>query len=46
MEIKSWLKNIGVGVIENGCGHSGLSTLKLVVSQKEINGTNCFLVCL
>ena len=45
MEIKSWLKNIGMGVIKNGCDHSGLSTLKLAVSEKGINGINWFLVC-
>ena len=35
MEIKSWLKNIGEGIVKNGCGHSGLRTLKLAVSQKK-----------
>ena len=40
MEIKSWLKNIGVGVVKNGCGHSGLKTLKLAVSQDRIIGIN------
>ena len=38
MEIKSWLKNIGVGVVKNGCGYSGLRTL--AVSQETINGIN------
>ena len=45
MEIKSWLKNIGVGRVNNGCGHSGLKTLKLALSQKGICGKNWFLVC-
>ena len=45
MEIKSWLKNTGVGMVRNGCGHSGLKTLKLAVSQEGINGINRFLVC-
>ena len=45
MEIKSWLINIGVGVVKNGCGHSGLRALKLAVSQEAINGINWFLVC-
>ena len=45
MEIKSWLKYIDVGLVKNGCGHSGLRTLKLTVSQKGINGINWFLVC-
>ena len=40
MEIKSWLKNIGVGMVKNGCGHSGPSKLKLAVSQEGINGIN------
>ena len=35
---KSWLKNIGVGVVKNRCGHSGLSTLKLFLYQEGING--------
>ena len=43
--MKSWLKNIGVDVVKNGCGHSGLRTLKLAVCQKGINGINLFLVC-
>ena len=37
MELKSWLKKIGVGVVKNGCGHSGLMALKLAVSQERIN---------
>ena len=45
IEIKSWLKNIGVGVVKNGCDHSGLRTLKLVVSQEGINGISWLLVC-
>ena len=45
MEIKSWLKKIAVGMVKNGCGHSGPSTLKLAVSQKGMNGINSFLVC-
>ena len=40
MEIKSWLKNIEVGVIKHEFGHSGLSTLKLAVSEEAINGIN------
>ena len=39
MEIKSWLKNIGVGVVKNGCGHTGL---KLAVSQRGMNRINWF----
>ena len=42
MEIKSWLKNIWVGVVKNG--HPGLKTVKLVVPQKGTNGMNLFLV--
>ena len=45
IENKSWLKNIGVGIVKNGCGHSGLRTLKLAVSQEWINGVSWFLVC-
>ena len=45
IEIKSWLKNIGLGVAKNGCGHSGLGTLKLAVSQEGINRVSWFLVC-
>ena len=37
MEIKSWSKNIVVGMVRNGCGHSGLRTLKFAVSQEGIN---------
>ena len=40
MEIKYLLKNIEVGVVRNGCGHSGLRTLELSVSQEVINGVN------
>ena len=34
MEIKSLLKNIGVGMVKNGCGHSGLRTLLLKKIQE------------
>ena len=44
IEIKSWLKNIGMGVVINGCAHSGCWYLKFAVSHKEINGINWFLV--
>ena len=37
MEIKSWLKNVGVGLVKNGCDNFGL---KLAVSQNGINGIN------
>ena len=40
MEIKSLLKSIGVGMVNNGCGHSCHRTLKLDVSQDKINGIN------
>ena len=45
MEIKSWLKNFRLGLIKNGCDHSGLKTLKLAISQEGIYGINWFLVC-
>ena len=35
MEIKRRLKNIGVGVVKNGCGHLCPKTLKLAVSVTE-----------
>ena len=44
-EIKVWMKNIEVSVVKNGCGHSGVRTLKLAISQKRINEINWFLVC-
>ena len=45
MDIRSSLKNIGVDLVKNGCGHSVLRTLKLTVCQGEMNGINRFLVC-
>ena len=45
MEIKHWLKNIGMRVVKNGCGKSGHMTQKSTVSQERINGINWFLVC-
>ena len=42
MEIKSWLENIGEGIVKNACDHSGLRTQQQVVFQK---GINWFLVC-
>ena len=40
MNIKSWLKNIQVRMVKDGCGHSSLKTLKLAVSQEAIDGIN------
>ena len=40
IEIKSWLKNIGMGMVINRCAYSGCWNLKLLVSHKEINGIN------
>ena len=45
MEIKGWLENVGVGVVKNGCGHSGLRTLKLAIPQEGMNVINWFLTC-
>ena len=45
MEIRSWLKNIEVGLVKNGCGHSVFRTLKLAACHGEINGINWFLIC-
>ena len=42
---RSWLKNIGVDMVKNGCGHSVLRTLKLAVCQGKINEINWFLLC-
>ena len=38
MEIKSRLENIWVGVVENGCSHSGHRILNLAVPQEGFNG--------
>ena len=45
IKIKNWLKNIGLGLVKNGCGHSGHRTLKLAVSQEGVTGINWFLEC-
>ena len=45
IEIKSSFKNIELGMVKNECGHSGLRTLKLAVSQKGINGMNWYFWC-
>ena len=45
MEIRSWLENIEVGIVKNGCDHSVLRTLKLAVCQGEMDVINWFLVC-
>ena len=45
MEIKSWLKNFGVNVVKNGCGHGVHGTPILTVSQEEINRVNWFFSC-
>ena len=42
MKIKSWLKNIAVGLVKNERDHSGLRTLKVAVSQEVINRKNWF----
>ena len=39
IEVKRWLENIGVGMVINGCDHSGSRTLNLAVSHEEINET-------
>ena len=44
-EIKSWFKNIVMGVDKYGCGHSGLRALKLAVSQEGISRVSWFLMC-
>ena len=40
IEIKSWLKNIGMSMVINVCSHSGCRYLKLAVSQIVSNGIN------
>ena len=45
IENKSWLKNIGMGMVKNRCDHFGFRTLELAVSQEGINGVSLFLVC-
>ena len=42
IEIKSWLKNIGVSVVRNWCGHSVLRTQKLTISREAISAINWF----
>ena len=37
MENRSWLKNIGVCVAKNACGHTVVRTLKLAVCQGKMN---------
>ena len=39
------MKNIGVCIFKNGCGHSVLRTLKLAVCQGKFDEINWFLVC-
>ena len=36
MEIKILLRNIGVGLVKNGCGHSGLRTLGKGIIKKYL----------
>ena len=40
LKLKVGVKDIGVGMVKKRCGHSGLRTLNLTVSQEEINGRN------
>ena len=42
MEMKSWLKNVGVGMVKNVYGYSSLVTQKLALSQEGINVINFF----
>ena len=37
------MKILGVGMVKNGCGHSGHGTLKLTVSEKWTDGITVFL---
>ena len=40
MENSIWLKNVGVGMVKNGCDHSVLRTVKFAVCQGKINEWN------
>ena len=42
MQIKRWLKSIGMGVVKNGWGKSGDASLKLTVSEEWIDGITYF----
>ena len=44
IENRSWLKNTGVCVFKNVCGHSVLRTIKLAVCQGNMNEIKWFLV--
>ena len=44
IKTKNWSKNIGIDVVINVCAHSGCRNLKLVVSHKEINRINWFVM--
>ena len=43
LKLKSWLKNIGMSVVRNGCLQSGYRNLILAVCQKGINEIYWFL---
>ena len=43
IESRSWLKNIGVCIFKNGCGHFVLRTIKLAVCQQKMNEINWFM---
>ena len=45
IEIRSWLKNIEMGMVKHGCGHFGYRTQTLTVSQEGINRINWLFVC-
>ena len=45
IEIKSWLKNIDVGMVKNGCDRSSLKTLKQAVSQEGVHWVTWSLIC-
>ena len=38
MNIKNWLKILWLGMFKNGCGQSGLWTLKLILSEEWTDG--------
>ena len=42
---RSWLKNLWLGLIKNGCHQPGHRILKLPVSQKQKVGINQFSTC-
>ena len=45
MDIKSWLKNVGLGMVKYGRDHSGHKALKSAVSEYGIDELSWFFEC-